>query len=72
MQGQERMPHNPLCQKNKNMIKINDNSVRFYDKDGYELTHPDDIKDWEKRNRQLTNEPSLKKKAVNYKLSRLA
>ena len=48
--------------KNKNMMKIKDNSVCFYDEDGYELTHPDDIKDWEKRNRQLTKEQSLKKK----------
>ena len=55
------------------MIKIKDNSVRFYDEDGYELTHPDDIKDWEKRNRQLSKEQSLKKgKEVNYKLSRWA
>ena len=59
--------------KNKNMIKIKDNSVRFYDEDGYELTHPDDIKDWEKRNRQLSKEQSLKKGLeVNYKLSRWA
>ena len=53
-------PYSPMP-KNKNMIKIKDNSVRFYDEDEYELTHPNDIKDWKKRNRQLTKEQSLKK-----------
>ena len=47
--------------------------MRFYDEDGYELTHPDDIKDWEKRNRKRQKERSLKKeKIVRYKLSRWA
>ena len=57
--------------KKKNFIKIDNNTVRFYDEDGYELTHPDDIKDWEKRNRQRTKEQYLEKE-VNYKLSRWA
>ena len=45
--------------------------MRFYDEDGYELTHPDDIKDWEKRNRQKEKKRFLKKEKVgNYNLSR--
>ena len=47
--------------KNKNMIKIKDNSVRFYDEDGYELTHPDDIKDWEKEIDNYQKNNPLKK-----------
>ena len=57
--------------KKRNVIEIKKNEVRIYDEDGYELTHTDDIKDWEKRNRQKEKERFLKKgKVGSYKLSR--
>ena len=36
--------------KHKNGLVIDGNSVRIYDEHGYELTHSDDIKEWNKRN----------------------
>ena len=62
-----------MTKKHKMAMVIDEKGLRYFDEDGYELTHPDDIKDWEKRNRQLSKEQSLKKgKEVNYKLSRWA
>ena len=59
--------------KNTTLIDQKDLSVRHFDEDGYELTHPDDIKEWESRNRKRDKERWLKKqKADDYNLSRWA
>tara|TARA_B110000438_G_C15740582_1_gene618266 strand:- start:116 stop:718 length:603 start_codon:yes stop_codon:yes gene_type:complete len=48
-------------------------AVRFYDEDGYELTHPDDIKELMKRVRAREKERFLaKNQKRKYKLSRWA
>ena len=48
-------------------------ALRFYDEDGYELTHPDDIKELMKRVRVREKERFLaKNQKSKYKLSRWA
>ena len=57
--------------KNTTLISQKGLSIRHFDEDGYELTHPDDIKEWKSRNRKRDKARWIKKeKEGNYNLSR--
>ena len=57
--------------KNTTLINQKGLSIRHFDEDGYELTHPDDIKEWKSRNRKRDKARWIKKeKEGNYNLSR--
>ena len=56
---------------NNKMNPDSDRDIRFIDEDGYELTHPDDIKDFLRGFRKRKKEQWLEtQKATNYNLSR--
>ena len=50
---------------------IDEKGVRYFDEDGYELKNPDDIKEWNRRNRERDKQKWLKEQTLyDYKLSR--
>ena len=60
-----------MAKNHKNSMVIDEKGVRYFDEDGYELKNPDDIKEWDRRNRGIDKQKWLKEQTLyDYKLSR--
>lgn len=54
-----------MAKYHKNSIVIDEKGVRYFDEDGYELKNPDEIKEWNRRNRKIDKQKWLKEQTSN-------